>query len=386
MTTADGVEKSFSECYASVVSILEDAIMKKRYGCLILFGLIVFAGCVDKEKAINRRVEILEEEASLAIQTQNYALAEKKFSAILDLKPDIEHINNNLAVLYAEYLNQPDKAVAIWEELLKEKPSNAAYYNNIAGIHWRSGELDKAIDNYQKAAQFHRSYHMPYYNMAQIYMEKHDWESAEKMAATGYNLAAGDLRMNIIYIKSLLLNGKRDQSKSLIQKAIERMPAGMQLELMLARILVGDGDYAEAETIIDKMLAQNPQNELYLAEKVELLAARGAETEEIEKIFMQIDAMKPSQLQPWLRQLYQARTEYAASNLENAKGILVDLERSIPVTFQYFEGLRLQLMASVLRDQQKVEEAENLWNKAFYLAPERVLPFSENSLHNNGEA
>lgn len=383
---AEGVEKSFSEWYASVVSILEDAIMKKRYGCLIFIGLMIFTGCVDKEKAINRRIEILEEEASLAIQTQNYALAEKKFNAILDLKPDVEHVKNNLAVLYAEYLNQPDKAVAIWGELLKEKPSNAAYYNNIAGIHWRSGELDKAIDNYEKAAQFHRSYHMPYYNMAQIYMEKHEWGSAEKMAATGYGLAAGDLRMNIIYIRALLLNGNRDQSKSIIHKALERMPAGMQLELMLARILIGDGHFTEAETIIDKMLAQNPQNELFLAEKVELLAARGAGSEELDKIFMQIETMKPSQLQPWLKQFYQARTEYAGSNLEKAMSLLVDLDRSIPVNFEYFEGLRLQLIASILREQQKMDEAENMWNKAMFLAPERVSPFSEISLHTNEEA
>lgn len=344
--------------------------MKRKCGCILLIGLFIFSGCINKDKATIRRIGQLEKEASLALQTQNYSLAEKKFLAILDLRPNLEHIKNNLAILYAEYVNEPDKAIIIWEELLKEKPSNAAYHNNIAGVYWREGELDKAIETYQKSTEFHKSYHMPYYNMAQIYMEKKDWKMVEEMAATGYDLAQSDIRMNQIYIKSLLLSGKREKCKEIIQKASADGSLRKALDLTLVRIYIGDKNYSEAASLIDALLMKDPSNELYLAEKVELLSAQNASIDEIEKVFLQMELIEQSQLLPWLKKLVQARKEYADSNLDNAMALLGEMEG---LDIAYFEGLRLQLMGTIFRDQHKNAEAEEFMKKAFFLAPERVF-------------
>ena len=54
-----------------------------RWFLLVFTVLICLAGCVSKEKAIERRVRILEEEASLALKTQNFTLAEQKMQEIL---------------------------------------------------------------------------------------------------------------------------------------------------------------------------------------------------------------------------------------------------------------------------------------------------------------
>lgn len=358
--------------------------MKRKCNYILLISLFIFSGCVNKDKAVARRIWQLEKEASLALQTQNYSLAEKKFLAILDLKPDLEHVKNNLAILYAEYMNEPEKAIKIWEELLKEKPSNAAYHNNIAGVYWREGELDKAIETYQKSTEFHKSYHMPYYNMAQIYMQKEDWKMAEKMAETGYGFGSSDSHMNSVYIKTLLLNGKREESKAIIHQAADGTSLKRSLDLTLVRICIGDKNYSEATSLLDDILAKDPSNELYLAEKVDLLSAQDASFEEIEKIFLQMELKEQSPIVTWLKKLIQARKEYADSNLDNALALLVEMGEPKTPDLSYFEGLRLQLMATVLRDQHKLTEAEELMKKAFFLAPERVLP--SDTIFEKGEA
>lgn len=344
--------------------------MKIKCSFILLISFFIFPGCVNKEKAVTRRLWQLEREAAIAIQTQDYSQAEKKFLNALDLKPDLEHIKNNLAILYAEYVNEPEKAIKIWEELMKEKPSNAAYHNNIAGVYWREGELDKAIESYQKSTEFHKSYHMPYYNMAQIYMEKKDWKMAEEMATRGYGFAQGDARMNQIYIKSLLLNGKREQSKELIQKVPVDSTLRKSLDLTLVRIYIGDKNYSEVASLIDSLLSKDPSNELYLAEKVELLSAQNASIDEIEKVFLQMELIEQSQLLPWLKKLVQARKEYADSNLDKAMVLLDEMEG---LGIAYFEGLRLQLMATIFRDQHKYDRVEELMEEVLFFAPERVI-------------
>ncbi|MBN1295609.1 tetratricopeptide repeat protein [bacterium] len=346
----------------------------KKTVCLlvIVVGLSILSGCVNKEKAISRKIKILEEEAGLAIKTSNYTLAEEKFKAILALRPELEHVKNNLAILYAEFIGKPEEAIRLWEELLKINPHNAAYFNNLAGLYWRRQAYDKAIEYYREATKYHTSYHMPYFNMAQIYLELKDIENAEKMAGQGYQFAQQDARMQSVYSRTLLMNGKRAQGLAILRAANDQIPGVLLTNLNMARILLGGGDFVAAETIIDGILAEYPQNDLLIAELAEIKLAENAPSSEIDQLIQQLDASSIKLFESWYRKLVDARVMLKAGKSDDAKRMLLDLEGKIPAELIYFEGLRLAALAEATQVLDTGADVTEWIDRAFWMCPERI--------------
>jgi Flp pilus assembly protein TadD len=360
-------------------------VMKQMLKVMVLASLMVSCwGCVEKEHSLERRVSILEDEANAAMRSGNYEQAEKKFRAVLDIDPDKEHIQNNLAVLYAEYLNNTEKAIELWQDLVTTRPKNAAYYNNLANMYWQNGDLDKALETYKLSTEHHKQYHMPYYNMAQIYMIKENFKEAEIQARQGYNRAPNDHRMLTVYVRVLLINGKRDEARSIVENGLSTMQDSVFLNLMLARIHTGSKNYSDASRVITDALAKHPTNELLLAEKVELLHDRGENHDQIDKVFLQIDVLDNSQLMPWYEELEKARRQKKNSELDSAFKILEELEQKIPGHLTYFEGLRLNEMANIMQLKNQHEKALDYRSRAIIFAPERVVLPNRESPENGG--
>jgi len=350
--------------------------MKKGAYILIIFGFVsVLFGCVNKEKAINRKVKILEEEAGLALKTKNYTLAEEKLEAILKITPDSEYIKNNLAVLCAQYSNKPEKAIKLWQEIIEKDPKNAAYYNNIAGLYWQKGESDKALEYYRNATKYHPSYHMPYFNMAQIYLEKADYIAAEKAAAKGFEFAKTDSRMLKIYAKTLLFNNKRDRSRVVLEEAYNRSPKVLLVNLDYSRILLGVHEYKKAAEVINASLGEYPMNPILLAELVEVELARKTDKAEVDKIFQQITASEAKIFEPWLKEFYTIRAKLKNEQNQELLNKLNKLAGKIPPAFGYYEGLRLWETAKLMKELDASANVTEIMRRAFFLCPERV-PFS----------
>lgn len=344
---------------------------QRRWFYLTLAVMICLSGCVSKEKAISRRIRILEEESNLALKNSNYPLAEQKMQEILRLKPDIEHVRNNLAVLFAEFLNKPDEAIALWQELLKEKPNNSAYLNNIAGMYWRKQDLDKALEYYQKATEHHSSYHMPYYNMAQIYLAKKDFQKAEKMSTKAYELAMKDPNMVALHIRVLLLNSKQDAAVSLIRK-IEEESSLLQMQYVtLARILISQKNYSEALSLLTKAADSFPNDALIKTEVIELNIAQNDFSEQVENLVRQLDPEGKANLMPWYEGLYRARKLMAENKPKEALELLHSLAGKIPVQHAYFEGIRIGALAQLMNLEGNSEQVSQLADQAFLLCPER---------------
>ncbi len=348
---------------------------QKRWLTLIVVSLIFLTGCVNKEKAVTRRIRILEEEANLALKTQNFTLAEQKMREILDLRPNIEHIQNNLAVLLAEYLNKPDQAIEIWNALLVEKPNNSAYLNNIAGIYWRKTELDKALEYYEKALQFHNSYYMPYYNMTHIYLAKNDLVKAEEMARKGYELAPSDSNMTLIFTRVLLLASKKQEVLEILKKQKETSQnLSNNLTLFYGRVLLGNQLVTEAESLIQEAIGKFPDDDLFKSELLEIKILKDNFSEDLESQFKAIDQTGNSHLQPWLTELYHARKLFAEGKTSDAIAASESLSGKFLPHHPYFEGLRLGLSAKLTLSAGNEALAKELSEKAFLLCPERDRP------------
>jgi len=356
--------------------------MKKQL--IILLFVLAMLSCVNKELASEEKILMLESEAHHALISGNHELAETKFKEILELDPNREHVMNNLAVIYAEFIKQPEKAIELWEKLIELKPQNAAYYNNLGSMYWQKGDLENAIKTYKHALKHQKRYHMPFYNLAQIYMQKGNFEKLLEYAFEGYDRSPNDFRMVAVYSDALLLNGKRKEATEVILNALKNSPEDLNYKLRLARIYLGDGNYSAATEIIMDVLDKNPTNEMFLAEKVELMIAQNANLDVIESIIDQIKSLDYSELMPWFENYYKALLSVKHSEYESALKLLDNLEDTIPPNYLHYEGLRLNLIANILDKKHQTEKAQDLRSQAIIIAPEKVLPGNSKSPKNGG--
>lgn len=346
--------------------------MRKIVSLLFVMTMILsLQGCVNKEKAIDRKVKILEEEAALAIQTKNFNLAEEKLEAVLELRPGSEYVINNLAVICAQYSNKPEKAIKLWSEIIAKNKDNAAYFNNIAGLYWQTGDIDKAIEHYTRAAEIQPKYHMPFFNLAQIYLDEKDWVKAAENAGKSYRLTPKDSRVVLMYTKTEMLIGNRKEALDVLESMYNENPQILMTTIAYIRTLIGENKLEEALTAINKALGESPMNPLLLAELVELNLRKETPVKDIETIITQMQASDAKPFVNMVKTLFDARVEINSGNTNQAVKLLKSLDKQIPGEFQYFEGIRLWELANIAGDDIPVETVEEMKNHAIFLCPER---------------
>jgi len=71
--------------------------------------------------------------------------------------------------------------MAMWEDVAQKAPGKARAYKGIGFEYEKKGQMDKALEVYQKAIELHPTYDEVYYNMANIYIEQKKLDLAMAM-------------------------------------------------------------------------------------------------------------------------------------------------------------------------------------------------------------
>lgn len=134
---------------------------------------------------------------------------------------------SNLAKAYYS-LNQPEKAVQLFQEALKTEQSDDTYYS-LGLAYKKTGDLKSAIEAYHKALELNPSNYSACYNLSSAYID------------TGNNLAA------LAYAEKCTLMRQDDEF----------------LYGMLSGLYEKANDYEAAVKALEKAIALNPGNFLY---------------------------------------------------------------------------------------------------------------------------
>ncbi len=315
--------------------------MKKLTGIFFVAVLVLAAlGCGDKDKAIQRKIKVLEGESATALKNMNFPVAEEKFNQIIKLDPTSHPARNNLAVLYARYMNKPDEAVKLWEALIKETPKNSAYLNNLAGIYLTQKKFDQAIELYNQAKEFHRNYHLPFYNIGRIYIEQKKYPEAVLELKKGIELAENDSNMIATLSQALILNGQLDEAMTLLTKKYEENPAPLIVSMMYSKLNRRTGNLKRAMEIMDENMKFNPQMFFLLSERVEIAFAMGNTQEEIRKLISQVETTPDAPKYAVFFDLANSRLELRDGDMNKGIEQLEGLKGKIPGELIYLEGIR----------------------------------------------
>jgi tetratricopeptide (TPR) repeat protein len=117
----------------------------------------------------------------------NYKKAIIQYQGCLKIQPDMVDAIVNLGIAYAKIGNLGD-AISTFNYALSRDPDmpNIVYYN-IADVYEKSGNLDAAITNYQKAAETAPFAVYPYFLLGKCYLLKGDYISGKDALFKAYN-------------------------------------------------------------------------------------------------------------------------------------------------------------------------------------------------------
>lgn len=149
-----------------------------------------------------------------------------------------------------------EKALEIFEKLLQEE-ENAGLLNNIGTCYFKLGNLDKALEFYQRGLKADRELKQLYKNISDIYVEKGDVMSAIGILQDAVSAMPDEDYLRYALAKLYIKDCHQDIAVDELQKILDHNPDNLEAKYELAKIYYDEGSYEEAaeyyESISEKL-------------------------------------------------------------------------------------------------------------------------------------
>ena len=235
------------------------------------------------------------------IMGDGYALASEFSRAItyyqkaLDIAPDDAEARKNLVLSYSNHgvvlrnRGEWDAAIRAYRDALALQPTYQLAKTNLIDVLWQkanarrqAGRSAEAIATYLELQKLHpndtdiasllgelylkvRDYPAAVSAFQQVYTAQPNNDQAQRNLIAAYQQYAGALR------------NQRDYSAALVQlqKAVDLFPTNINLRVSLSQAYQHTGKYEQAESELEQILAQDPDNQKAKTELVNLQVRRG---------------------------------------------------------------------------------------------------------------
>ncbi len=347
--------------------------MKKYAYLLIPLIMTLLIACNSKNQAEARKFNILLEEAQMSITKKEFTVAAEKLEAAIEIRPDQDFVVNNLAVLYAQRLNNPEKAKELWLGLLEKEPNNSAYINNLAGIYLSQNEYDEAMELYEKAKVHATQYHLPYYNIAKLYMQKEDYDKAEREIKAGLKYVKDDSVYFVTYAYLLVKNDKLMEARQFLESKYSQKNGSITYAIPLIHLYRRLDQMDDAWKVINEALKVNPFASQLLVEKIEILWGQkevsDENKQEIEEPLKKLSEIPPKPSIEFYVDLYKLREEILANYSDEAFQELKKLDFELEEDTTYLKAIQLHLLGRLHSRQGNPEAAFQAFKRAVELDP-----------------
>lgn len=301
---------------------------------------------------------VLQLAGAVEFERGSLVLAEGHLSRAIALAPGLDVARRMLALVHLRR-SEPGKALAVMQPLLEGPEPGAAIWSMKAQAHVQLGELQEAEAAFAQAAKLNPDDDRAQAalavskvlrgetdaGLAQLrslaadadssvadlpliatLVRKRDYEGALKAidvleGKQPDRPVAANLRGRV-----LLAKGDRAGAAKAFEQALEIQPTFFPAAAALAQIALAEKRPADAQAIVDKVLAADPKNSQALIASAALKARAGAKREEIVAMFTRAIQQVPTDAAPRLAlinyQLAQKETKAALSTAQQAVAAL----------------------------------------------------------------
>ncbi len=177
----------------------------------------------------------------------------QSFQECLRLEPNNINASHKLAQAYEKTGNQTLAIDLLQNKLVrpdkrKTQQDNAIAYNHLGVLHYRQGEVDKAIQAFEKVLEISPHHQATKRNMHQIYLEKthhalktKDFPSAEQYSKKAIQLEPQNPTIYQYLANGYSINGMFTKAIENYKKALKIQPTDMSTQQEFAKCYVGYG-------------------------------------------------------------------------------------------------------------------------------------------------
>lgn len=154
-----------------------------------------------------------------------------------------------------------EEATEKFKEAITEDPENPIFYYYRGAAYEKTGDLDKAMEDYQKSAELKPDFILPTANIGKIYAKKKEFEKAVEFYKKAVELGDQDATNYYNYGVCLMNLGKKEQAKEVLEKLISLDENYSDAYYQLGIIYIGLGDSEKAKEFLQKFIDMDPENQ-----------------------------------------------------------------------------------------------------------------------------
>jgi len=277
-------------------------------------------------------------------------------------RPSNSRAHNNLSVGLVA-CGQVDKAVTHYQKALKLKPDDAEAHNNLGNVLARRGQIDEAIVQYQKALTIKPDYALAHDNLGIVLARRGQIKVAIAQYQKALTIKPDDALAHNSLGAALVACGQVDRGIAEYQKALEIKPDDVEAHDNLGNALMRRGQVDEAIAQYQRALEIKPD---YAEAHDNLGAALAGRGQVIEAIAQYQKALE-------------IKPDYAEAhyNLGNAMagrgefpGAIAQYQKAVEIKPDYAEAHHN--LGSALASQGQFDEAIAHYRRALEIKPDYV--------------
>lgn len=355
-------------------------------------------------QSLSQSVESVETRIKAKEKLMAYAISQKDRVKALQLSEEVLNEDpKNVQALLLKATDQLDRknidaAILNLREVLRSAPDSAPALRLLGVAHDASGEKELAEDFFSRAytaSKFNPEYALFYSKylvsldrwerainvlnesletqpenivllnqLAQFHIIKEDWAKAQLVTDKISQLSTGN---ELSYqLQGVISAGQKDFAASIdsFKKSYEAFPDSPKPIAMLVKAYIESGQLDEAEWFLNKILAENPEQEssLLLLARVYIMQSRISEAD---TIYGNLGAKYPNNGNLILER---ARIQLGTGNPDRALTILNEGIANIPKNIQL-----LQAKAGILDAKNDVEASIAIYEKILEIKPDELV-------------
>ena len=181
---------------------------------------------------------------------------------LIELDPEDLNSRSRLAELLEE-MGRNKAAIEEYEALLKRigKNDRLSIYKRLGYLYTKTGQSEKAIPFYLKAAELDKKDANLYYNLSFLYENINNKEESDFYLDKAVNLKPGDIESRLNLAHELIKKGNVEKAKKYLLEILNKNPKSLQALFLMANLFEKQGEKQELKEIYKKILSLDPKNE-----------------------------------------------------------------------------------------------------------------------------
>jgi tetratricopeptide (TPR) repeat protein len=154
-----------------------------------------------------------------------------------------------------------EEAIEKFSEAIADDLENPIFYYYRGAAFEKAGDLDKAMEDYQRSVELKPDFILPTANIGKIFAKKREHEKAIEFYKKAVELGDQDATHYYNYGVCLMNLGKNMQAKDVLEKLISLDENYSDAYYQLGIIYIGLGDSAKAKEFLQKFIDMDPENQ-----------------------------------------------------------------------------------------------------------------------------